>query len=51
MKKLNYNIEDFNIICNYKFYKQLHTIYVDILFGEDWDVFDLLQFAMFDNDF
>jgi hypothetical protein len=48
MKKLNYNIEDFNLICNYTF---PINIYVDILFGSDWNVFDLLQFAMFDNDF
>jgi hypothetical protein len=48
MKKINYNIEDFNIISNYTF---PINIYVDILFGGEWNVFDLLQFAMFDNDF
>jgi hypothetical protein len=32
MKKINYNIEDFNIISNYIF---PINIYVDILFGKD----------------
>jgi hypothetical protein len=51
MKKINYNIDDFNIICNYTFSKRSCIIYIDILFGNDWNIFDLLQFAMFDNDF
>jgi hypothetical protein len=48
MKKINYNIEDFNIISNYTF---PINIFIDVIFGDDWNVFDLLQFAMFDNDF
>jgi hypothetical protein len=48
MKKINYNIEDFNIISNYIF---PINIYVDVFFDDDWNIFDLLQFAMFDNDF
>ena len=29
----------------------INHIYMDIIFGDDWDIFDLLQFVMFDNNF
>jgi hypothetical protein len=51
MKKLNYIIFDFNLIFNNSFPNKLSNMFIDNFFGDDWDVFDLLQFAMFDNDF
>ncbi len=49
MKKINYNIEDFNIISNYTF---PINIFIDVLFGDsDWDIFASLQFEMEENYF
>jgi hypothetical protein len=51
MKKINYNIYYFNTIFRFDLPNQSYNKYIDIIFGDDWAIFDLLQFAMFDNDF
>ena len=51
MKELNYNMNDFNKIFRFDLPNQSYNIYMDIIFGDDWDIFDLLQFVMFDNNF
>jgi hypothetical protein len=49
MKKLNY----FNILIDNIFdsTNQSYNIFEDVLFGDDWNIFALLQFEMEENYF
>lgn len=51
MEELNYNMYYFNKIFRFDLPNQSYNIDMDIIFGDDWDIFDLLQFVMFDNNF